>query len=74
MDAHPQLYKRREGHQRENGGECHVEREVGIIAVRALVLDHAITGTIKALAMARTVGKASHSSAVVVSVPNLTHA
>jgi len=45
-----------------------MEREVGVVTVRPLILDHAIAGPIKALSVARTVGIASHSSAVMVSV------
>jgi len=45
-----------------------MEREVGVVTVGPLILDHAIAGPIKALPVARTVGIASHSSAVMVSV------
>ena len=51
-----------------------MEREVGVVTVRPFILDHAVAGPIKALSMARTVGIASHSSSVMISVTKLTHA
>ena len=49
MYAHAELYEGGECHQGEDGGERHVEREVGVVTIRALVLDHAVAGAIETL-------------------------
>ena len=63
VDAHPQLDQRGQRHQREHRGEGHVETEVGVVTVGALVLDHAVARPVEALAVAGAVcaaGRARH--------------